>query len=293
MRTDSWIVHWLSDFRSMDGTLRMAWIKMRTDLSSDPAVIAMAARLGMDDDHVVGKLHKIWSWADTHTRDGFARGVTIKWVDKYVGCRGFAAAMMAVDWLVEMADGVVFPRFEKHNGNTAKARAQGGKRQNAARDRHAPVTNPSRESNAARVTETRQERDQIRLDKRREEKDKEGEAEAAAADSACSPWDKPSRPPPKLAAKPPVNPEANQLLRSWVCVSDAAKWAAHENATPERVRFLCDTATAAMEQGRMDAAVARAFIIAGIRDGRDADPAPTVASGEEQIRAILERRRAS
>jgi hypothetical protein len=119
-----------------------------------------------------------------------------------------------------------------------------------------------------------------------------GGGEPPPESSAGSPWDKPSRPPPKLAAKPAVNPEANQLLRSWVCVSDAAKWAAHENATPERVRFLCDTATAAMEQGRMDAAAARAFIIAGIRDGRDADPSPAVMSTEAQLDAVLARRSA-
>ena len=46
------------------------WIKMRLDLASDPAVIRIRRSLGLDVDAVVGKLHRLWSWADAHTVDG-------------------------------------------------------------------------------------------------------------------------------------------------------------------------------------------------------------------------------
>lgn len=122
------------------------WIKMRTDLSDDPAVVAMAVRLEIDEDHVVGKLHRIWAWADRHTIDGATSGVNEAWVDKFVAKRGFAAAMQSVGWLVIAEDGIRFPGFEKHNGESAKKRADAQQRQRASRaSRHDSVTSLSRD----------------------------------------------------------------------------------------------------------------------------------------------------
>ena len=42
------------------------WIKMRVDLADDPAVIGMASYLKMDEYEIIGRLHKLWSWADKH-----------------------------------------------------------------------------------------------------------------------------------------------------------------------------------------------------------------------------------
>jgi hypothetical protein len=57
------------------------WIKMRVDLPNDPAVIAISVATGLDEYAVVGRLHKLWSWADSQSRDGHAASVTEKWVD--------------------------------------------------------------------------------------------------------------------------------------------------------------------------------------------------------------------
>lgn len=98
------------------------WIKMRTALADDPAVICMADRLGMEEFSVVGRLHHLWSWADSQSRDGHAVGVTGKWIDRYVQRDGFADAMIAVGWLDQTETGISFPNFERHNGATAKSR---------------------------------------------------------------------------------------------------------------------------------------------------------------------------
>lgn len=74
-------------------------IKMRTDLSEDPAVIAMSMRLKIDEFGIVGRLHKLWSWADTHLSDGHAVGVSTAWIDQYVHCDGFSIALLSVGWL--------------------------------------------------------------------------------------------------------------------------------------------------------------------------------------------------
>ncbi|KVZ26990.1 hypothetical protein WL14_00665 [Burkholderia cepacia] len=75
------------------------WIKMSADLSEDPIVIAIAARLGVDEFSVVGRLHRIWSWADRHLADGLALGITPEWIDQFVRLDGFSTALIEVGWL--------------------------------------------------------------------------------------------------------------------------------------------------------------------------------------------------
>jgi hypothetical protein len=102
------------------------WIKMRCDLASDPAVIQIAATLEVDEDLIVGKLHRLWSWADSQTIDGNAR-VTLacakRYVDRLTGITGFAEAMQECGWLRLEETRLVFPDFERHNGQTGKRRA--------------------------------------------------------------------------------------------------------------------------------------------------------------------------
>jgi len=99
------------------------WIKMRVGLGTDPAVIAIADETGLDEFAVVGRLHRIWSWADQHLKDGNAPSVTKKWIDRYLCVTGFADAMQKEGWLNECDGGVSIPRFDRHNGQSAKRRA--------------------------------------------------------------------------------------------------------------------------------------------------------------------------
>lgn len=109
------------------------WIKMRVDLGDDPAVVRIASGLDMSEDEVVGKLHRLWSWADRHTTDGTAPAITPKWVDRYVGCAGFAEAMVKSSWISFSEDGVLFPHFDRHNGDSAKRRGEAAIRQRLSR----------------------------------------------------------------------------------------------------------------------------------------------------------------
>lgn len=132
------------------------WIKMRVDLASDPAVIRIRRATGLDADSVVGKLHRIWGWADLHTRDGEAPGIDVEWVDELVGVPGFGAAMVAAGWLAEDDAGIRFANFDRHNGKSAKVRALGKTRMERVRC-------------ATSATENEQQRNQRREEKRREE----------------------------------------------------------------------------------------------------------------------------
>ncbi len=123
------------------------WIKMRTDLEDDPAVISIAAAVSIDPLDIVGRLHKFWSWADKHTTDGNAAGVTGAWVDGYVRVNGFAAAMVKMGWLDLNTEGLSIPKFDSHNSESAKQRALTAKR--ATNHRNKSNAN----SNASSVTE--------------------------------------------------------------------------------------------------------------------------------------------
>ena len=136
------------------------WIKMRVDLADDPAVIRIRRATGIDRDAVVGKLHRLWAWADAHTADGFAEGLDAEWVDEFTGCQGFASAMTSAGWLDSEADGIRFANFDRHNGKPAKVRALGKTRMQRIRC-------------ATSATESEQERNQRREEKRREEKKEE------------------------------------------------------------------------------------------------------------------------
>jgi hypothetical protein len=104
------------------------WLKFEKATPDKPEVFAIAARLDMDPDAVVGKLIRVWSWFDTHTLDGNGRSVTAALLDRISGVSGFVSAMASVGWIVIDNDGVRLPNFERHTGETAKGRALTAKR---------------------------------------------------------------------------------------------------------------------------------------------------------------------
>lgn len=107
---------------------------MRIDLAADPAVIEISAKLDLDEDGIVGKLHRLWSWANTHTTNGYASGVTEKWIDRHVGVTGFASALAEAGWLVIRQGSISFPKFDAWNSKSAKTRLQTAKRMKRKRD---------------------------------------------------------------------------------------------------------------------------------------------------------------
>lgn len=105
------------------------WLKMEHATPDKPETFAMAGLLSIDDpDLVVGKLFRVWRWFDQHTVDGNASGVTSALLDRIACCNGFATAMERVGWLVVTDGGLSLPKFDRHNGKTAKTRAETARR---------------------------------------------------------------------------------------------------------------------------------------------------------------------
>lgn len=105
------------------------WIKMRSDLSDDPAVFKIASVLKLDRFSVVGRLHAFWAWADKHAVDGRVDGASSLLVDDVVRGEGFADALVQVGWLLTGEDWLEVPNHDRHNGQSAKERALKNARQ--------------------------------------------------------------------------------------------------------------------------------------------------------------------
>lgn len=104
------------------------WIKMRMGLRTHPKVVRISSALSADRFRVIGALHAVWCLADEHTEDGSLPGYTLAALDDSIGWPGFSGAMKDVAWLIEEPQGLVLPRFDEHNGASAKRRAQEAER---------------------------------------------------------------------------------------------------------------------------------------------------------------------
>lgn len=115
--------------------MRRPWIKIETATPDKPEICAIATRLRIDTDSVVGKLVRLWSWAEVNRVDANDIGVTKEFIDKLVGRKGFAEALEAAGWLVADGETLQFANFERHNGNASKIRGQTAKRVERHRQR--------------------------------------------------------------------------------------------------------------------------------------------------------------
>jgi hypothetical protein len=135
------------------------WIPLRCDLPDDPAVIFIAVSLALDEFAVVGRLHRLWSWANKHTSTGNAVGVTSEWVDRYLSTPGFAAAMQTAGWLRVRTGGIEFPHFDRWNSQNAKQRALTARRVAAHKLRSNAVGNADSVSDALPTEQNRRDKD--------------------------------------------------------------------------------------------------------------------------------------
>jgi hypothetical protein len=109
------------------------WIKMRCDLFTHPKVVRISSALKADKLRTVGGLMSAWSLFDAHSIDGSLEGYTSATLDDHLNWPGFSAAMIAVGWLVDTGESLELPRFDAHNGQSAKRRAQEADRKKEAR----------------------------------------------------------------------------------------------------------------------------------------------------------------
>ncbi|CAB4135043.1 hypothetical protein UFOVP275_57 [uncultured Caudovirales phage] len=130
------------------------WIKMRSDLGTSPKVVRMSSALRADRLRIVGGLHSVWCLFDAHSVDGKLEGYTLDALDNLIGFDGFSAAMASVGWIEVSGDSLCAPRFDEHNGKSAKRRATDAERKRSVRE----------------MSATEADKKRTREEKRREEK---------------------------------------------------------------------------------------------------------------------------
>jgi hypothetical protein len=109
------------------------WIKIRKCLPNDPRIVRMASALKADRFRTLGGVLSAWCLFDEHTDSGHLDGYTPELLNEVVGFPGLAEAMKSVGWLEVGKNFLMAPRFEKHNGKTAKRRCQETVRKLSAR----------------------------------------------------------------------------------------------------------------------------------------------------------------
>lgn len=113
------------------------WIKFEHATPDKEEVDIIANQLGIDPDAVIGKLLRLWIWADQQTVDGNALRVTQTFLDRITFCAGFADALRKAGWLEGREGRLSIPNFARHNGQSAKKRALAAKRAEKSRSRNA------------------------------------------------------------------------------------------------------------------------------------------------------------
>ncbi|HBW3346617.1 hypothetical protein [Klebsiella pneumoniae] len=125
------------------------WIKVEVITPDKPEIYLISEKLNIDPDMVLGKLIRLWVWADQQIANSNAESVTdgeqIKdksnavvlnkiAIDRIAFMPGFADALIFAGWLVQDGDSLFFRNFEKHNGKNSKKRALTNERVAKSRD---------------------------------------------------------------------------------------------------------------------------------------------------------------
>lgn len=98
------------------------WIKIDAITPDKPEIYLISEILNIDPDTVLGKLARLWIWADRQTINGQATCITRQLIDRVVFMPGFADALIQAGWLYENHCCLSLPNFERYNPLSSKAR---------------------------------------------------------------------------------------------------------------------------------------------------------------------------
>lgn len=271
------------------------WIKMRANLATCPQVVRIASgqvsaclpdacpqavRAAL----VVGALHATWALFDSHTEDGQLANYTPAVLDAIVGLEGWTSALADVGWIDVSADGLTLPDFERHNGASAKRRAQDTDRKRKVRKLSA--------AEADRCPPGK--RTESGPEKRREESMQHARARELPDAAAAVPPPEVSEPEPPPATAPRAEyPDAAALVFEVLSPGGLG-----QGAIPEALELLSgpawlgghppDRVRAALTE-RVEAARGKrnagAWLLTALRNGEVPPQAPdTPASGDPRLR---------
>ena len=136
------------------------WIKMQHGLEEKPEVVQIALALNIHPVKAIGCLYKLWCWFDQHTTDGRIKGLDAKYFDGLTGMPGFAQATIDAKWLLMDGECLILPNFDRHNGESAKARALSQVRMSKSRSRYAGSATTAQQQRNESVTREEKSREE-------------------------------------------------------------------------------------------------------------------------------------
>lgn len=145
----------------------MSWIKIETTLPQKPEVVKISAILQKKSAEVVGGLVLLWCLTDGLTEDGFLQYYTREEIDRVTGLKGFGRALERVGWIEYSEEGIRLVNYEKHNGRSAKKRAENARRAKASYDKKTELKRAEREVSHAESTETSRKKEIQRREEKR------------------------------------------------------------------------------------------------------------------------------
>lgn len=269
-----------------------SWIKVDTTLTTRPQVVRIASALKRTISDTIGACVVFWCAATEQGIDGDLPEWDESVVDTLVGIEGFAKALRSVGWLTDLPGdrvGLQVPKWQEHNAASAKRLALDRERKRKERIGSAKRPHSVRKVSASSPHNNGQHSVSVSGSEDLSLSSGEGSGEGPIDGD---PWGKP-----KAVHKPPAKvdlPDAafvgdvrKALIDFGFNPSEAYNHAKNKNATPERVKWLVDEATARLEAGDIDARKAMGFVVWGIKEGKDPNPGPTVETPDQRRLRVL------
>ena len=104
------------------------WLQLENITPNKFEIIEMAHTLGKNRQEMVGIFVDYLVWVNEQCERAFIPISAQNHIDEKVMCPGFCAALQKVGWMNITDTDLEIVKFGRHNGNTAKARAQNNRR---------------------------------------------------------------------------------------------------------------------------------------------------------------------
>ena len=104
------------------------WLQLENITPNKFEIIEMAHTLGKNRQEMVGIFVDYLVWVNEQCERAFIPISAQNHIDEKVMCPGFCAALQKVGWMNITDTDLEIVKFGRHNGNTAKSRAQNNRR---------------------------------------------------------------------------------------------------------------------------------------------------------------------
>lgn len=101
----------------------MSWIKVETTTPDKLEIWDIAKHCNCSRDSAFAAFFRFFAWSDGVTADGHIQRLTPEYADEKAGLKGFGNAMSEVGWMVFTPNGATVANWDRHNGQSAKRRA--------------------------------------------------------------------------------------------------------------------------------------------------------------------------